>query len=43
MAGLKRRFDKYLVFALWFSLLQVKLSIRAYSIQLLLLVYTLLR
>ena len=43
MAGLKRRFDKYLVFAVWFSLLQVKLSIRAYSIQLLLLVYTLLR
>lgn len=42
MAGLKRYFDKYLFFAVWFPLLQVKLRIRAYSFQLLLLVYALL-
>lgn len=43
MAGLKRHFDEYLFFAVWFPLLQVKLRIRAYSFQLFLLVYALLR
>lgn len=43
MAGLKSTLINTWFFAVWFSLLQVKLSIRANSIQLLLLVYTLLR